>query len=170
MMIPETRKQQKVQEEKIMAEGLIKATELAYKVGASVQTISMWYKFKEENPDSEYSHMLPDFVCIGANRTRYWKASDVEKLIIFRNSIPRGRNGVLGSVTQRYVGKSKENDGTVKKTATPKIQKSKSLNRDYLFTTKVLLLHNGVEPETVDYVVRLLKEELSWRESLTKSC
>ena len=67
----------------------IKATELSYKVGASIQTITMWYKFKEENPDNEYSQMLPDYVRIGAKKTRYWREGDIERRSSFEREFPR---------------------------------------------------------------------------------
>ena len=150
-----------------MNNGLINATELAYKVGKSIQTISSWYKFKEENPDNEYSHMLPDYIRIGAKRTRYWREADVEKLIVFYKTIPQGRNGVLGSVTQRYVGK-KGNSGTVTEASKPKVDSHRLVSKSYIIATEELLLKNGVELDTVNYVIKVLKEERSWRASLTQ--
>ena len=152
-----------------MEERMIKATELAYRVGASVQTITTWYKFKEENPDNEYSHMLPDYVRLGARNTRYWRESDIGKLIEFRKSIPQGRNGVLGSVTQKYVGR-KHMDVQVKRDQNqPDHDKAKPIiKKSYIAVTEELLLRNDVEPETVDHVIQILKEELAWRESLRR--
>lgn len=62
-----------------MKERLINAQELAYRIGRSVQTLNAYYKFKDENPDNEYSLMLPEFIRQGNHRTRYWKESDIEK-------------------------------------------------------------------------------------------
>ena len=52
--------------------------------------------------------MLPDFVRIGKRNTRYWKEEDAEVIKEFRKKLPQGRNGALGSVTQRYVKKNHE--------------------------------------------------------------
>lgn len=81
---------------------LITVTELAMLVGCSVQTIGTYYKFKKENPSDEYAKMLPDYIRVGKRQTRYWKKEDAEAIIEFRKKIPQGRNGALGSVTQRY--------------------------------------------------------------------
>ena len=76
--------------------------ELAVALGTSVPTINSWYRWKNENPEHTFTTLLPDFVRIGAHRTRHWRLSDVPKLMEFKNSIPQGRNGIMGSVTQRY--------------------------------------------------------------------
>lgn len=85
--------------------------ELAAAIGSSVQTISGWYRWKKENPEHEYAKRLPDFFRLGAHRTRHWHESDIPKLIEFKNSIPQGRNGIMGSVTQRYYKNSRWNKG-----------------------------------------------------------
>lgn len=88
---------------------LLKIQEVAVMIGSSVQTISMWYKFKKENPENEYAKMLPEYKTIGNLKTRYWNRDDIWKLIEFKINIPHGRYGVFGSVTQRYVKDSKWN-------------------------------------------------------------
>lgn len=91
-----------------MEERMLKVQEVAVAVDASVQTINGWYKWKNENADHELAKLLPDYVRQGNKRTRYWKQSDIWKLIQFKKSIPQGCRGVMGSVTQRYVKKNKE--------------------------------------------------------------
>ena len=88
----------------------INVTTLAFLVGVTVQTISSWYKWKELSPNHELAKLLPDYTR-GARNTRYWNKSDVWKLIEFKNSIPEGRNGIMGSVTQRYCKKNKHKEG-----------------------------------------------------------
>ena len=56
--------------------------------------------------------MLPDYVRIGNKNTRYWKHSDMWKLIEFKKSIPQGKRGVMGEVTQKYVKKTGKRHGT----------------------------------------------------------
>lgn len=86
-------------------EKLLNVQEVAVLIHSSVPTISAWYRWKKENPDNEYAKMLPAFIRKGAHRERRWKYSDVWKLVEFKQSIPQGRNGVMGSVTQRYCKK-----------------------------------------------------------------
>lgn len=89
-------------------ENYITIQELAFLVGCSAQTIGSYYKFKKENPNNELAKILPDFVRIGKRNTRYWKEEDAEVIKEFRKNLPQGRNGALGSVTQRYVKKNHE--------------------------------------------------------------
>ena len=50
---------------------------------------------------------LPDPIQKTARQTRYWKESDIPKLIQFKSQIVWGRNGFMGSVTQQYAKKGK---------------------------------------------------------------
>lgn len=84
---------------------LLNATETSMLVGTTVPTLNMWYKWKRLNPGHPMAELLPDYKVIGNKNTSYWTPGDVEKLIEFKNSIPKGRNGILGEVTQRYVKK-----------------------------------------------------------------
>lgn len=89
---------------------MLKIEEVAVLIGSSVKTINNWYWFKRENPDNEYAQMLPDYIQEGARQTRYWNEDDVWKLINFKNSIPTGRKGVMGSVTQKYLRNKAEKE------------------------------------------------------------
>lgn len=92
-----------------MTENLkLKIYEVAMLVGVSYRTIENWYMWKRQNPNHKLAKLLPDFYQDGARQTRYWKYSQIPKLIKFKNSIPHGRNGILGGVTQKYY--KKEND------------------------------------------------------------
>ena len=84
-------------------EKLLRIEEVALLANVSVKTIENWYAFKRMRPNDEYAKMLPEFIQNGERQTRYWKHADVWQLIDFKNRIPKGRNGVLGCVTQRYV-------------------------------------------------------------------
>lgn len=85
-----------------MEEKLLRIEEVAVTIGSSCKSINNWYWFKRENPDNEFAQMLPDYVQFGERQTRYWKKSDIQKLIEFKKAIPHGRNGLMGSITQRY--------------------------------------------------------------------
>ena len=87
---------------------LLKVEEVALLTNVSIQTINNWYAFRRMCPDNDYAKLLPEFTQEGERQTRYWKYADVWRLIDFKNRIPKGRNGILGCVTQRYC-KAKEN-------------------------------------------------------------
>lgn len=91
-------------------ERLLSATEVCVLLDCSLHTLENWYAFKRADPENEYAQMLPEFVNKeeGARRKRYWKESDIGNLIKFKASIPHGRNGVLGIITQRYSKYSKK--------------------------------------------------------------
>lgn len=94
-----------------MAESrLLKIEEVAILIGSSSKSINNWYWFKRENPDDEYAKILPDYIQEGARQTRYWRESDIWKLIEFKQSIPMGRNGIMGSITQKYYKKKEEDN------------------------------------------------------------
>jgi hypothetical protein len=94
-------------------ERLLRVEEVAVRIGSSLNTINNWYRFKRENPDDKYARLLPDFYQFeGPRQTRYWKESDIPRLLDFKTTIPKGCNGIMGSVTQRYYKKrKKESDG-----------------------------------------------------------
>ena len=83
-------------------ERLLKAVEVAYLVDISLQTLSSWYRWKTLNPNHERAQMLPEFIRKGNKNTRYWKQSDIPRLIEFKATIPQGRYGLMGEVTQKY--------------------------------------------------------------------
>ena len=89
-------------------ERMLRAEEVAMVCSLSQKTISLWYKWKRENPEHEKAKMLPDFTR-DAHGIRLWKESDVEKLLKFKEQIVTGRNGFMGSTTQRYIRKEKTN-------------------------------------------------------------
>lgn len=83
----------------------LKITEVAVLINRSVQTINMWYQWKRENPDNELAQLLPDYTQEGNRKTRYWDKDDVWKFLEFEQQIPKGRNGFMGKVTQKYIKK-----------------------------------------------------------------
>lgn len=91
-------------------ERLLKVQEVAMTIDSSIQTISGWYRWKKENPDHELAKLLPDYQRIGNKNTRYWRQSDIWKLLQFKKSIPQGCRGIMGSITQKYVKKKKDKE------------------------------------------------------------
>lgn len=95
----------------INREDLLSVEELAVSMGVSVQTINIWYRWKRQNPDHERAKMLPDFIQLGTRQARYWEKSSLRQLMEFKNTMTIGRNGSMGSVTQKYVKKEEnQND------------------------------------------------------------
>lgn len=88
---------------------LLKVEEVAVTIGSSVQSINNWYRFKKQNPDNEFAQLLPEYIQQSERMTRYWRDSDIWKLIEFKQSIPQGCKGIMGSVTQKYHKKEKQN-------------------------------------------------------------
>ena len=86
-----------------MSRTLLKIEEVAVLCGVSVQTVNNWYRFKRENPDNAYARLLPDYITIEGSRQRQWDKADINALLTFKRSMPKGCKGVMGSVTQRYV-------------------------------------------------------------------
>lgn len=86
----------------------IKVEELAMLAGVSTKAINYWYWFKKSNPDNEYAQLLPDYIQQGGRQTRYWKREDVWKVITFKQAIPRGRNGLMGSITHKLYTKKEK--------------------------------------------------------------
>ncbi len=86
----------------MMADKKLRIEEVALQVGVSSQTINMWYKWKKENPTHELAMLLPDYEQASVHQMRWWKQSDVWKLIEFKQNRPRGCKGVMGDVTHRY--------------------------------------------------------------------
>ena len=88
-----------------MARTLLRIEEVALAVGVSVQTINNWYAFKRQSPKNELAKMLPNYVQLGTRQQRLWDKADIQALIRFKNSMPKGCKGVMGGITQRYLHK-----------------------------------------------------------------
>lgn len=85
---------------------MLTVQEVAVLVGSSVQTINGWYRWKKLHPDHELAKLIPDYTRQqGGRLTRYWNQADIWRLIQFKKTIPQGRFGIMGDVTQKYVKK-----------------------------------------------------------------
>ena len=81
----------------------LKVEEVAVLVGVSVKTINYWYMFKHQNPRDKNAKRLPKYrmVKVNGRDTRLWKYEDIPSIVEFKNAIPKGRNGFMGSVTNK---------------------------------------------------------------------
>lgn len=87
------------------------AQQVVVMLGISENTLNFWYRFKRENPDNEVAQLLPDYIKDSERSKRYWKRSDLPKLIKFQQALPKGRNGIMGTITQRYYKKEEVSHG-----------------------------------------------------------
>ena len=85
------------------------AQQVVVLLGISENTLNFWYRFKRQNPDNEIAQLLPEYKKDGLKGRRYWNKEDLWKLIEFQKSVPKGRNGIMGKVTQKYCKKEKTN-------------------------------------------------------------
>lgn len=136
------------QEEKVMNETkLLTVEEVAYVLGVSVKTINNWYAFKRKNPENELVKILPDFIQEGKRQTRKWSEDSIELMRVYKNSIPKGRNGVMGSVTQCYYKKGphrKESATVIKQKSIAKkvfdILDENEVDKDVIFEVMAVLI------------------------------
>lgn len=89
-----------------MNEQLLRIEEVALLVGCSTQTINNWYRWKKIHPEHELTKLLPDYIQESPRQIRYWKKSAIWSLAEFKNTIPHGKNGILGDITQRRTRKN----------------------------------------------------------------
>ena len=130
-----------VKENEVMDDRLVKVQEVAVMIDTSVQTINSWYRWKAENPDHERARLLPDYTQLPTGRhTRYWKESDVNLLWEFKVTMPQGKRGLMGSVTQKYVYSNAD-------------------GKSYINKAIRLLKRNNVDADTVEFIKALLDEE-----------
>lgn len=93
-----------------MSDILLTTNEVCTLTGISIYTLNRWYKFKEQNPDNEYSKLLPEVhhKNVAHRSPRFWKQSDVWKLIEFKSLLPKGCKGIMGSVSSHKYDRVKE--------------------------------------------------------------
>lgn len=89
---------------------LLRIEEVAMSVGVSVKTINNWYWFRMAHPEHKLAKLLPDYIQDGVRQTRFWKQSDIWKLLEFKTKLPKGRNGILGDITQKHYRRKKERE------------------------------------------------------------
>jgi len=90
-----------------MKNGMLRVEEVSVLIGKSTFTINAWYRFARKHPDSDIAKMLPKFIQKNERSPRYWKHTDVYKLIEIQSKIPLGRSGPMG----KYNGKGTNKDG-----------------------------------------------------------
>ena len=81
----------------------LKVEEVAVLVGISVHTLNIWYSYKKQNPNDVNAKKLPKFHIkkVNGRLTRLWDYEDIPAIIAYKESIPKGRNGYMGSITNK---------------------------------------------------------------------
>lgn len=81
----------------------LKVEEVAVLLDVSSKTINYWYMYKRDNPRDSKAKLLPKYkmVTINGRKTRLWDYNDIPKLVEFKSQISKGRNGFMGSVTNK---------------------------------------------------------------------
>lgn len=93
-----------------MSEQLLRIEEVALLVGCSTQTINNWYRWKKIHPEHELAKLLPDYMQENPRQIRYWNKSAIWSLAEFKNTIPHGKKGILGDITQKRTRRAKEDE------------------------------------------------------------
>ena len=89
---------------------LLRIEEVSLYVGSSIYAINYWYAWKRKHPENEIAKKLPEFIQDHPRGTRMWKESELWRIIEFKQALPKGRNGILGDITQRYWHKKKNEE------------------------------------------------------------
>ena len=90
---------------------------VCYKLGISTQAINLWYRWKQREPEAykNFGHELPEYIQSGPRKKRLWHKADIQKIKEFQKSLPQGRAGILGNVTQIKKRREKEEQENGKK-------------------------------------------------------
>lgn len=83
---------------------MLTATKVTQYLDISMKTLDSWYKYVEDNSFEHPSDMpnLPMYEQKYPRAPRYWKKSDLEQMKKFKDWVPKGRNGVMGRVNERF--------------------------------------------------------------------
>lgn len=90
-------------------EKYLTATQVSYALNTRVDTIATWYKWYRD-PEIKKppgTPPLPDYTQHSKGGPKYWKAEDLPLLIVFKNWVPKGRNGLMGKYNKKKWGKNK---------------------------------------------------------------
>lgn len=81
------------------------SVEVCYLLGVTENTLRNWYKWYKIKEADCPELPMPEKI----KNKNYWHKSDLNKLIVFKNWIPKGRNGVMGVVNRKFFPKKKNN-------------------------------------------------------------
>lgn len=79
--------------------------QVCYLLGIHPRTLATWYKYILETPTSELPKDcpgLPPYKQKHSRAPKLWWGNDLHKLYAFQKWLPRGRNGIMGKVNNKY--------------------------------------------------------------------
>jgi len=93
-------------------EKLLTSSRVAMQLDVSVKTLTNWYKWYYDNSIEKPKKFpkLPEYIQERANGPRYWTQDDVKQLKKFKKWIPKGRSGVMGDISCKYIRNRKEKE------------------------------------------------------------
>ena len=74
------------------------SVEVCYMLGIAESTLRNWIKWYKQDGTNCPELPLPHKV----GNKNYWNRSDMGKMFAFRDWVPHGRNGRMGSVNRKY--------------------------------------------------------------------
>ena len=80
----------------------LNALTVCAKVNVGVQTLANWYRFYRANKDVDGIPELPDYYQLDSHSVRLWSINDIEKLLLFKQWVGRGRAGKMGTWNAKY--------------------------------------------------------------------
>ena len=82
------------------------AMKVCQQLDIAPQTLNNWYKWYSSSEFKKPEGMpeLPPYEQAGPRAPRFWSEEAVEQLRVFKEWIPKGRGGVMGSYTARFWG------------------------------------------------------------------
>lgn len=85
------------------------ATEVSQRLNVSVKTLTGWYQwYNDKSIDKpENVPVLPSYRQTHERAPRQWNPDDIPQLLEFKEWVPKGRNGVMGRMNQKYWSKDK---------------------------------------------------------------
>ena len=87
---------------------LLTASNVANELGVSVKTLTTWYKWYNDpsihKPDN--CPELPCYIQDSPRGKRLWDEGCLYQLKLFRDWVPKGRNGLMGTVNKQYWSKT----------------------------------------------------------------
>ena len=87
---------------------LLTASEVANKLGVSVKTLTIWYKWYNDSSIQKPKDCpeLPMYQQDSPHGKRFWDKKHISKLKKFKNWVPKGRNGLMGSINKQFWSKT----------------------------------------------------------------
>lgn len=90
----------------------LSASKVAQQLDISTYTLTNWYKWQEtcRTPEHDFLPVLPQYQQRSTKGIRYWKQEDIPIIQQFKDSLPKGRGGVMGNYNAKFWGERGKRD------------------------------------------------------------